>query len=74
MARWLPAGPRLKRRGFRCWAWNIRQALAPRREFSNQYPVVGSRLLDHSPRGLSIREDENPITGNTSRLLPHVIL
>jgi glutathionylspermidine synthase len=42
--------------------------------FSGQYPVLGSWLINHNPRGLSIREDENPITGNTSRFLPHAIL
>ena len=52
----------------------IRQALAPLPDFSNQYPVVGSWLIDHTPCGLSIREDTNPITGNTSRFLPHAIL
>jgi glutathionylspermidine synthase len=52
----------------------IRQALAPLPNFSGQYPVLGSWLVDHIPCGLSIREDENPITGNTSRFLPHAIL
>jgi glutathionylspermidine synthase len=52
----------------------IRQALAPLPNFSQQYPVLGSWLIDHTPCGLSIREDENPITGNTSRFLPHAIL
>jgi glutathionylspermidine synthase len=52
----------------------IRQALAPLPNFSDQYPVLGSWLVDHTPCGLSIREDENPITGNTSRFLPHAIL
>jgi glutathionylspermidine synthase len=52
----------------------VRQALAPLPNFSNQYPVIGSWLVDHTPCGLSIREDENPITGNTSRFLPHAIL
>jgi glutathionylspermidine synthase len=52
----------------------IRQAFAPLPNFSNQYPVVGSWLIDHTPCGLSIREDENPVTGNTSRFLPHAIL
>lgn len=52
----------------------IRQALAPLPDFSNQYPLLGSWLVDHVPCGLSIREDENPITGNTSRFLPHAIL
>ena len=52
----------------------IRQALASLRNFSQQHPVVGSWLIDHIPCGLSVREDENPITGNTSRFLPHAIL
>jgi glutathionylspermidine synthase len=52
----------------------IRQALAPLPNFSGQYAVLGSWLIDHTPCGLSIREDENPITGNTSRFLPHAIL
>src|ERR1700729_990645 len=52
----------------------IRQALAPLPNFGDQHPVLGSWLVDHTPCGLSIREDENPITGNTSRFLPHAIL
>jgi glutathionylspermidine synthase len=52
----------------------VRQALAPLPEFSGQYPVLGSWLVDHAPCGLSIREDANPITGNGSRFLPHAIL
>jgi glutathionylspermidine synthase len=52
----------------------IRQALAPLPNFSGQYPVLGSWLIDHTPCGLSIREDENPVTGNSSRFLPHAIL
>ena len=52
----------------------IRQACAPLPNFSQQYPVLGSWLIDHIPCGLSVREDENPITGNTSRFLPHAIL
>jgi glutathionylspermidine synthase len=56
----------------------VRQALAPLPNFQDQgqdrYPVLGSWLVDHTPCGLSVREDENPITGNTSRFLPHAIL
>jgi glutathionylspermidine synthase len=52
----------------------IRQALMPLPNFSGQYPVVGSWIVDGTPCGLSIREDENPITGNTSRFMPHAIL
>jgi glutathionylspermidine synthase len=52
----------------------IRQALAPLRDFDGQYPVIGSWLVDHTPCGLSVREDAGPITGNSSRFLPHAIL
>ena len=52
----------------------VRQAFASLPNFSDQYPVLGSWLVDHTPCGLSIREDENPITGNTSRFLPHAII
>ena len=52
----------------------IRQALAPLPNFGDQHPVLGSWLVDHTPCGLSVREDENPITGNTSRFLPHAIM
>jgi glutathionylspermidine synthase len=52
----------------------VRQAFATLRNFSGQYPVLGSWLVDHTPCGLSIREDESPITGNSSRFLPHAII
>ena len=52
----------------------IRQMLAPLPNFSGQYPVLGSWIVDGTPCGLSIREDENPITGNTSRFIPHAIV
>jgi glutathionylspermidine synthase len=42
--------------------------------FSGQYPVLGSWLVDHTARGLSIREDENPVTGKTRHGLPRAIL
>jgi glutathionylspermidine synthase len=52
----------------------VRQAFASLAHFDGQYPVLGSWLVDHKPCGLSIREDESPITGNNSRFLPHAIL
>ncbi len=52
----------------------VRQALAHLPNFAGQYPVLGSWLVDHTPCGLSIREDESPVTGNGSRFLPHAIL
>jgi glutathionylspermidine synthase len=48
--------------------------LMPLPNFADQYPVLGSWLVDDVPCGLSIREDENPITGNMSRFIPHAIL
>ncbi|MGJ4942989.1 glutathionylspermidine synthase family protein [Bradyrhizobium sp. HKCCYLS1011] len=52
----------------------IRQALAPLPDFGGVFPVIGSWLVAHEPCGLSIREDETPITGNSSRFVPHAIL
>jgi glutathionylspermidine synthase len=52
----------------------VRQALAPLPEFAGQYPVLGSWIVDGMPCGLSIREDDTPITGNLSRFVPHAIL
>jgi glutathionylspermidine synthase len=52
----------------------VRQALAPLPEFRGQYPVLGSWIVSGTPCGLSIREDDNPITGNMSRFVPHAIL
>ncbi len=52
----------------------VRQALAPLPNFGGVYPVVGSWLVAGEPCGLSIREDATPITGNSSRFLPHAIL
>lgn len=52
----------------------IRQAFAPLPCFADQYPVIGSWIVGERACGLSIREDENPITGNSSRFVPHAIL
>lgn len=52
----------------------VRQALAPLPDFGGVFPVVGSWLVAHEPCGVSIREDATPITGNSSRFLPHAIL
>jgi len=60
-----------RRRNF---AGFVRQAFASLAHFDGQYPVLGSWLVDHTPCGLSIHEDESPITGDNSRFLPHAIL
>jgi len=52
----------------------VRQAYVPLPCLANSHAVIGSWLVDHTPCGLSIREDENPITGNSSRFVPHTIV
>ena len=52
---------------------HIVQALARLPCFDGNYPVVGSWLVGEEPAGVSIREDETPITRNLSRFVPHVI-
>jgi glutathionylspermidine synthase len=52
----------------------VRQAIAPLPDFSSQRAVVGSWIVGGEACGLSIREDERPITRNTSRFVPHAIL
>ena len=39
--------------------------------FGNRYPVLGSWVVAGRPCGLGIREDETPITRDTSRFVPH---
>ena len=75
MSRWSARASRWSsNRGPMAAKASFARRLAPLPDFSGQYPVLGSWLVDHAPCGLSIREDENPITGNTSRFLPHAIL
>ncbi len=41
--------------------------------FEGFYPVLGSWMVNGYASGLGIREDNQPITSNTSRFVPHVI-
>ena len=49
------------------------QALAPLPEFDGNYPVIGAWIVAGRSCGIGIREDDSPITKNTSRFIPHVI-
>ena len=49
------------------------QALAPLPQFDGNYPVVGAWIVAGHSCGVGIREDDSPITKNTSRFVPHVI-
>lgn len=53
---------------------NIIQALAPLPVFDGNYPVLGSWIVAGKSCGLGLREDINPITSNSSRFVPHIIV
>jgi glutathionylspermidine synthase len=52
----------------------IVQAVSPLPVFDGNYTVIGSWIVAGAPAGLSLREDAGPITKNTSRFVPHVII
>jgi glutathionylspermidine synthase len=49
----------------------IWQAYAPIASFGEHHAVIGSWMVGDEPAGIGIREDESPITRNTSRFVPH---
>jgi glutathionylspermidine synthase len=52
----------------------IVQALHPLPVFEGNHTVIGSWLVASRPCGMGIREDNSPVTKDSSRFLPHVIL
>lgn len=50
----------------------IYQEFRPLPSFEGRYPVIGSWIVNGHACGMGIREDDGPITRNTSRFLPHV--
>jgi glutathionylspermidine synthase len=53
---------------------HIRQAVSTLPQYDGNYAVLGSWVVQGQPCGLSVREDADPITKNTSRFLPHAIV
>ncbi len=51
---------------------SIYQDVKPLPGFDGKYPVIGSWLVNGYACGIGIREDNSPITRNTSRFVPHV--
>lgn len=51
----------------------VYQGLAPLPDFDGRRPVLGAWIVGDEPAGLGIREADGPITGNTSRFVPHRI-
>jgi glutathionylspermidine synthase len=49
----------------------IYQAVSELPEFDGRYAVVGSWIVNGLACGIGIREDETPITKNTSNFVPH---
>ena len=53
----------------------VRQALHALPRFAqNGFPLIGSWIIADRASGIGIREDDTPITRDTSRFVPHVIL
>lgn len=51
----------------------VYQALCPLPVFDGNHAVVGSWIVGDRSAGIGIREDDDPITRNTSRFVPHYI-
>lgn len=51
----------------------IRQQFHPLPVFAGNHTVIGSWVIGDQPAGIGIREDNSPITKDSSRFLPHVI-
>lgn len=50
----------------------VYQAYAPLPVFDGNHAVVGSWVVASQPAGIGMREDNGPITRNTSRFVPHL--
>ncbi|MBI2416583.1 MAG: glutathionylspermidine synthase family protein [Ignavibacteriales bacterium] len=51
----------------------VYQELCKIPSFDGNYPVIGSWVIGGEAAGIGIRESDTPITGNTSRFIPHFI-
>jgi glutathionylspermidine synthase len=49
----------------------VYQAYTPIPRYGESYTTIGSWVIGDEPAGIGIREDESPITKNTSRFVPH---
>lgn len=52
----------------------VYQQYCPLPSFDGNYPVIGSWIVDGKPAGIGIREDDTPVTKNTSRFVPHYFI
>ncbi len=49
----------------------VYQRLAPLKPFDGRYPIIGSWMINGWACGIGIREDDQLVTQNTSRFVPH---
>lgn len=49
----------------------VYQAYAPLPDFDGNFPVIGAWVVASRPAGIGIREDDTPITRDSSRFVPH---
>ena len=49
----------------------VYQSVARLPAFDGRYPVIGAWIVGDEPAGIGIREDDSPITKNSSRFVPH---
>ena len=49
----------------------VYQSVAALPAFDGRYPVIGAWIVGDQPAGIGIREDDSPITKNSSRFVPH---
>src|SRR5215467_5103946 len=52
----------------------VRQSLAALPEFSGNFPVIGSWVVAGRAAGVGIREENQLVTSDTARFVPHIIL
>ena len=52
-------------------AVSVYQQLAPLKSYDGKYPILGSWMVHGWACGVGIREDDNLVTQNTSRFVPH---
>jgi glutathionylspermidine synthase len=49
----------------------VYQQFSPPRPFDGRYPICGAWVVNDVACGMGVREDDNYVTRNTSRFLPH---
>jgi glutathionylspermidine synthase len=52
----------------------VLQALQPMPDFDGNRPVLGSWVVAGEAGGMGIREERGPVTTNTARFVPHIII